>query len=254
MNVEIFDYLLVAIFGALIGLTELLSRYRDAPFKAIRSWQAFTYIAVNVAASLSALWLLRTFDLTFGFEGNPQQIRWVQVLVAGLGAMVIFRSSIFNIRVGDKDVSIGPSSILQVLLEVLDREVDRKRAQQRAEAVETIIGKVQFGEIKDPLPIIAFALMQNLPMEDQDDLLNKISRLSEASVPPHTKSIAMGLALMDFIGEEVLTAALELVKKGEEEADLNEIAGTIFGPLLSSTEGNPGSNPNSTDSNPNSED
>jgi hypothetical protein len=250
MSIMLGDYVLVAIFGALIGFTELISRYRDAPFKIARSWQALIYIFLNLVASLLALWLMRTFEITLGFDGEPAQIRWVQVMVAGLGAMVVFRSSVFVIRAGDKDVSIGPSSILQVLLDVLDREVDRNRAQQRAEAVrsEILANNIQFEEIRDALPIVAFAMMQNLQMEDQDDLLNKISRLSESTVSSSAKAVALGLALMNYLGEDVLRGALKLVKETKvahkEEpasrdlaprgkADLNAIAESILGPLVS---------------------
>lgn len=42
--------------------------------------------------------------------------------------MAFFRSSLFTIRVGDKDVPLGLGLILQVLLDVTDRAVDRGRA------------------------------------------------------------------------------------------------------------------------------
>ena len=67
------DFIIAGIFGAFIGSVELLSRYRDAPFRAASSVSAITYVALNIVASLGALWLLRLFGVTFGIESDPEK-------------------------------------------------------------------------------------------------------------------------------------------------------------------------------------
>lgn len=210
------DYLITGLLGFLIGLTELLSRYRDDPLEIFLTPFSWVYILINASASLLALWLLRLFGVTFGFEADPLKMRWVQVLSAGVGAMVIFRSSVFVVRVGDRDVSVGPSSILQVMLDVLDREVDRARARKRAQDVEKIMDGVSFANANVELPIIAFALMQNLSREDQENTHNKILKLTSSNVSDAAKSHALGLALMDAVGDDVLRVAVELYKQRAE--------------------------------------
>jgi hypothetical protein len=49
------DWIAVAALGAIVGVSELTSRYRDAPEAALRTWPAFFYIATNMAASVAAL-------------------------------------------------------------------------------------------------------------------------------------------------------------------------------------------------------
>lgn len=45
--------------------------------------------------------------------------------MAGVSAMAFFRSSLFVVRAGDRDVGVGPSGFLQIFLTAADRAVDR---------------------------------------------------------------------------------------------------------------------------------
>ena len=45
--------------------------------------------------------------------------------------MALFRTSLFTVRAGDRDVGVGPGSLLQTLRDAVDREVDRARGQAR---------------------------------------------------------------------------------------------------------------------------
>src|SRR5205823_896422 len=61
---------------------------------------ALFYILLNIAASVAALALTRAFGWTFGASGKPGDttVRWTQALVAGIGAMALFRTSLFTDR------------------------------------------------------------------------------------------------------------------------------------------------------------
>jgi hypothetical protein len=210
------DYFLVGMFGAMVGTTELLSRYRDAPLRAVISGFAAGYIIINVLAAMLALWLLRLFGVNFGLDPVTDivKLRWVQVLTAGFASMMLFRSSVFVLQVGDQDVSVGPSSILDVLLTVLDREIDRKRARERAKEVEIVMENISFTKAREQLPVVAFALMQNLAREDQDQIVNKVLQLStNSNLTDNARSTALGLALMDFVGRRVLEEAVGLLRE-----------------------------------------
>lgn len=218
----IIDYLLVAVFGGLVGSTELLSRYRDAPFRVIFSKYSIAYILLNIIAAMLALWMLRLFGVNFGLDApaDVDKLRWVQILAAGFGAMLLFRSSVFVIRVGEQDMSIGPNSVLEVLLSVLDREVDRERAQKRADVVASVMKDVSFRKASDELPVVAFALMQNLPREDQDAIANKVLQLGQSrDLSDAARAYALGLTLMDYVGERVLGSSVTLIGSEIREAD-----------------------------------
>jgi hypothetical protein len=59
----------------------------------------------------------------------------VVVADAGVGAMALFRSSLFTVRAGDRDIGVVPGSFLQIFRDAADREVDRVRADARGTTV-----------------------------------------------------------------------------------------------------------------------
>src|ERR1700691_3604963 len=121
------DWVAVAMLGGVVGAGELASRYKDDPWAATKTWPAIFYIAINSAASVGALGLIHAT----GWSAS----RWAQILTAGVSAMAFFRTSIFVVRAGDRDVGVGPSGFLQIFLSAADRAVDRKRAATRSQAV-----------------------------------------------------------------------------------------------------------------------
>jgi len=58
--------------------------------------------------------------------------------MAGVSAMAFFRTSLFVVRSGDRDVGVGPSGFLQIFLGAADRAVDRKRAAARAGSAASV--------------------------------------------------------------------------------------------------------------------
>jgi serine/threonine protein kinase len=93
------DYVIVAAIGALVGVGELVARYRDAPVRALRNWSAGLYIALNAVAALAALFLFIKFDWKLGLKPGPK-LTATRVIIAGFGAMAFLRSAIFIVRVG----------------------------------------------------------------------------------------------------------------------------------------------------------
>ena len=203
---DLFDWLLVGLVGALVGIGELVSRYRDAPDRALRTPAAYLYVGLNVGASVAALGVARAFGWTFGVaEANPTALRWTQVAVAGFGAMALFRSALFNVRVGDQDVAVGPASFLQIVLAAADRGVDRLRAQARA------VSNVSFARADVALSAFCLGLMQNLSKEDQDQFGRQLAALRNASMDDQMKVLSLGLAIMNAVGEDVLETAVKVL-------------------------------------------
>src|SRR5262245_39565395 len=113
MDPRLIDYGGVGLLGALVGAGELISVFRDAPTRALLTKPAIFYVLVNVVAAVAALFLTRVFGWSAGAGATTDDaLRVTQVLVAGIGAMALFRSSL-TIRAGEKDVSISPSVVLE---------------------------------------------------------------------------------------------------------------------------------------------
>lgn len=206
---DVADYAVVALFGLLVAFGELATRYRDAPTRAIANLSAWGYMALNAVAAVSALALIRLYDVNLDMT-DAEERRWAQVLLAGFGAMAFFRTSFFIARVGGQDLGMGPSGVLQSLLKVADRGIDRHRARARAGEVTKAMEGVSFEKAQTSLPAYCFALMQNVTQEEQAAVADQVvAKLKVANMPDATRGLALGLALMNIVGEGVLIAAVK---------------------------------------------
>jgi hypothetical protein len=196
------------LIGGTVGACELIGRYKDAPFEAIRNPAALGYIAVNAFAALLAYVLIVKLDWTFGTSGTAAAL--AQLGVGGFGAMAFFRSSLFNIKVGTTDVAVGPAILFQILLFATDREVDRDRGDKRSESVPAIMKGVSFDLAREGLPTICFELLQNVPVTEQQQFRLVVDALaSKTSMSDSMKALSLGLMLMNVVGRDVLEAAVK---------------------------------------------
>lgn len=204
---RLLDYLIVGAVGALVGLAELISRYKDAPERALLySLSAWIYCLINAAASMAALGLLTVFGVTFGKTGAA--LEWTLILTAGFGAMAFFRTSLFTVRIGTQDIGVGPLGFLQVILGATDRGVDRRRASGRAREVDSLMKGLSFNKSLVALPTYCLALMQNLSEEDQKRLGQSLLALNQAAASDGVKLRILGVYLLNAVGPVALASAI----------------------------------------------
>jgi|GEM_PF-3047525 len=205
--------------GAMVGIGEIVARYRDAPDRALRTISAGLYIAINAIASVVAMYAVWTFNLALAATGPRTMIQ--QIFLAGFGAMALFRTSVFTVRVADHDIGIGPVAFLQVILGATDRAVDRIRADARAAAISTSMAGVSFARAQAALPAFCLALMQNVPADEQNAVGTATKALiGSDELDDETKTRNLGLALMNVVGDKVLHTAVmhlaETIQKTEK--------------------------------------
>lgn len=195
-----------ATIGVFVGATELISRYRDAPFKPLISLPGIFYLAINGLAAWLAYYLIVVLKIEFDHK-------IFSIMTAGLTAMAFFRSGVFTARLGDKDVSIGPNIILEVFLNALDRTYDRQRAAPRSRIVAQLMADLTFDESRHALPAMCFNLMQNVGDVEQTAIRAQVDQLATLEMSDEAKTLNLGLALFDVVGEETLKAAVEALGK-----------------------------------------
>ena len=200
------DFAAAALLGVLVGLAELVSRYRDAPQSALYNRPAVLYLALNGAASGLALALIRAYGWTFGAAADT--VRWTRLLVAGVGAMALFRTSLFTVRAGDRDIGVGPALFLQILRDAVDREVDRLRARDRVQQVGKLMDGIDYAKASAGLIPYCLTLMQNVPDDEQQKLVHSVKLLDADTIDPAIKVRILGLFLMNVVGPDVLAVAV----------------------------------------------
>lgn len=207
------DYILTFLIGAVVAVGELTSRYKDNPAKAIYSVPAGVYLTVNGLASAGALALTHIFGWSFG--ATDGQIRIIQVMVAGFGAIALFRTSLFNVTLPDQVIGVGPSVLLNVILTAADRAVDRGRALDRSRTVASIMKDVPFDKSADSIQLYCVELMQNALPAETNQIAQTISNLRDQlnkDVPDQVKSYVFGLSLLGLVGEKVLGESIQRLR------------------------------------------
>jgi hypothetical protein len=204
-------YVIVAAIGSLVGAAELISRYRDRPTSLVRVPGTWAYVLLNGSAAAGALFLIEAFDWQLGAKSTGS-VEIVRVLVAGFGSMMVFRSALFTIRVGDEDVAVGPSTLLFSLLTAADRGVDRVQAKTRSQDAGRIMAGISFEKSRLALPTYCLGLLQNVSAEDQADLRTAVDALSGSEMTDGQKALNLGLLLMNVAGPDVLMAAVQTLR------------------------------------------
>lgn len=206
-GIDVQSYLIVAALAGLVGVAEILSRYRDVPLLVLKEWPAWTYIAANAFAGVLAL---LTIDIlgwpVDGLSHNGVQ-RSIEIAIAAFGALAVMRTALIQVRVNDRDVNVGPRWFLNVLLEFTANKMSRKRASHLNKIVAKIMADVNFDKAKEQLPSYCFSLMKT-PEDVQRAVSREITSLDVPTMGNSTKVLMLGLVLLELVGEDVLSAAV----------------------------------------------
>jgi hypothetical protein len=206
-------YALSGAIGALIGTGEILSRYRDAPFRAVATWAGAGYVAFNALIAIVALAFLHLVLPLWSDTPPPEPDAGDLVrnsLVAGFGAMAVLRSSILTTRAGARDVEIGPAAVIDIFRHAMDRSIARLRASNRATEVVAIMAPVRFDRSNAALANISMALLQSIDAEERAAIEQQISALSsQPGRSDRDKSLELGLIIAGACGFPTLKASIE---------------------------------------------
>jgi hypothetical protein len=196
------QYPIVCGFGALVGVTELVQRYREDPLAVLRTPSALLYIVINALASAFALFVVTHTPTP---EAPLVADAVTQVVLAGIGGMAILRSALFRARVGDQDVAVGPAVIIDVLLAAADRDADRRMALMRIAFSIPTMRDIDFNMSFAGLKRISLGLMQNLTATERQLIEERLEDLKDdAELDDRDKAVLLALVLSTFVGRKVI--------------------------------------------------
>jgi hypothetical protein len=132
-----------------------------------------------------------------------------QTLLAGFGAMAVLRSSLLTTRIGTKDVEVGPAAIIDIFRNTMDRGIARVRAQERAELVASMMGRISFLRSYAPLGSISLTLLQSIDADERKDVEQQIGALAnQTGRTDRDKALELGLILAGSVGFPALKASI----------------------------------------------
>ena len=208
---------LAILVGELVGFSEITTRYRDEPLRAMFNRFGISYLLVNGFLSACAFGLMRTYGdkILVGINGDP----FLCATVAGFGAMVILRSKLFVFRTEDgREIPIGPDLVIASILRIMDRKIDRLRAARRQQLVFELAKRIAAAAGTDPnfdnpnsFVLISLASFQNLSTEEKQEITETASKLQETfkGRPTLFKAMVLGFVVLDIAGEENLSAIMQ---------------------------------------------
>ena len=203
---------LTGALGAIVGASELVSRYRDEPLLALRSTAAFMYLALNAIVAASTYGLLTRYaDIIIPDLAQDQLLT---SLVAGFGAMAILRSKFFTLRTETgQDISIGPDAAISAFLNAADRGVDRARASRRLRLVFSRSSEIPPQMVGTDFLQISLAAFQNISDDDKAKVTAKIDSVAQSAYPPELQLQAICYALMGVTGERNFNATMDNLRR-----------------------------------------
>ncbi len=216
----LFDYIAVFVLGTIFSAVELGSRYKDEPLIAVTSSPGIFYMISNAVICCFGLYIILVFGLSVEIDDSfPLATqRTADVLYASLGSFFIMRSSFLKLGNDANQLDFGLNIVLKKLLEMVDRQVDRYRAQQRSSDITRMLADVEYSDVTGKLKEFCLQIMQNLPTEERDKIMDEINKITILKACDETKKLSAGLILYTVVGRKVMTAAIADLKLQKAQA------------------------------------
>jgi len=205
MEVILLNFFLVFIFGSIFGFSELLNRYPISKY-IFKVWQSYLYIFLNGLISIFALLLIKHFRSE---ELNQiSKIEINNIIIAGIGGMMILRSSIFSVKHRGEKVDIGLGTIAQIFLDSVEKNIVNNSAPIRFEEIEKLMEGIDFDKAKNELSTLCISSIDNFSKEDADMLTKEIENLSNLDILNKNKSLILGKNIALHCDTKILEKAI----------------------------------------------
>jgi hypothetical protein len=190
-------YFYAFFLGFATAFAEIIGKFAE-PIKAFGTREAFAYHLFNGLIAAFSLYVL----VLSGASMNTQQDKLKIVLAAGLGSMLVLRSRFFSMKVGKEEIAFGPEQLVKVFIGYLEKAIDRARARSRVEFVKTVMGKINFDEVRN-YTLTMLESAQTISEPEKAKLKEEVEKVhNEAACDIECKSYKLGFLLIDSMGEE----------------------------------------------------
>jgi len=194
-------YFYVFVLGTLAAFTEIIVKFSDEPIKTFKTQAALFYHMVNGIVAMFALYVL----LLSGAPADTALERLKIVIVAGLGSILIMRSKLFDLKVGQTEIAFGPEQFVRVFLKFMEDAIDRVRAQARVEFVKRVLDNIDYEKVQ-PYCLAMLDAAQALEADKRQELEKRMKAIGEDSKnDKQLRSYQLGFAILNRMGEDYLT-------------------------------------------------
>lgn len=193
-------YFFVFALGGITACAEIIQKFPDDPFVTLGTWESLIYNVFNGIIAISALKILLIFEVPYQTDLDKLQL----VLAAGLGSMLIMRSKLFNVKVGNEEIAIGPEQLINIFLRSMEHAIDRVRAVTRIEFVKKIMNNLDFTKVFS----YTLSMLESTQAlgKKKDELIKAMDDIDKGRTQdPQLMSYQLGFELLNVMGEDFVT-------------------------------------------------
>ena len=176
----------------------------------------FLYLLLNGLVSALAYYALKFFSNEAILDINSIEIP--KLIIAGFGGVVVLRSSIFSIPFNGSTLEIGLISVVQALLDKIEKKIKHNIAANRICEIYEIMKDVDYEVAKDELPDLCITYIDGFSDKDSKDLINAIKEIN-GDLSNINKCMQLGREIARYCDVEILKRAIKklpVLKEGKE--------------------------------------
>lgn len=174
------------------------------------------YLLLNGLVSALAYYALKFFSNEAILDINSIEIP--KLIIAGFGGVVVLRSSIFSIPFNGSTLEIGLISVVQALLDKIEKKIKHNIAANRICEIYEIMKDVDYEVAKDELPDLCITYIDGFSDKDSKDLINAIKEIN-GDLSNINKCMQLGREIARYCDVEILKRAIKklpVLKEGKE--------------------------------------
>lgn len=225
MSFWIINVIMVFFLGCFYGLSELIARYNDSKY-IFRVLHSYIYVLFNGIISVVAFFLIKHFKSQDINLINTVEIS--NLIIAGLGGMMILRSSFFSIKYKNSKIDIGFGTIVQIFLDLIEKKMKNNAASIKIKEIHEIMKGVSFDDAKYELSTICINSIDNFSSDDNEILIKKIEQISSLNISNTNKVIQLGINISQYCDNKILKNSIEVLGLNKNSSnDHSEVVSDI---------------------------
>ena len=173
---------------------------------------------MNGIVSALALYSLKYFSNEPISAINSLEIP--NLVLAGFGGIVILRSSIFSVQLQGRTVEVGLISVVQALLDKIEKKIKHNIAANRICEIYEIMKDIDYETAKEELPSLCISYIDGFSDKDSKDLVNAIKEIN-VNLSNVNKSMQLGREIARYCDVEILKRAIKKLPVLKEGKDIN---------------------------------
>lgn len=201
--IDMWQFILAGMLGAILGVSELLAKYTDAPLSALKNLAALFYIIFNACLSMLAIYLISGADISVPQAVGDNAKYLAEIIAAGAGAAAILRIGV-SIQVSGETVNVTLMKLVQPILDAALAELSRAQAIRQAEQINLLMPAIPLDSATKDLPALCAALVPEMSAEEKQAFEKEISDVNSEDIQEDTKKKKIGVILLRKYGRDVV--------------------------------------------------